>query len=86
MKEVYSYQEIGAQIDQGKQVVFTCFPEARVTALQKSVDSDAITVTIQLSIQGTCVGIIDYEYPSILAVLEAFDIDDGSEIWEVLAE
>ncbi len=30
MKTVFSYQEIGTQIDQGKQVVFTCYPEARV--------------------------------------------------------
>ena len=85
MKQVYSYQEIGTQIDQGKQVVFTCYPEARVTAVQKDPDSDVITVTIQLSIRDTCIGILEYEYASILAVLEAFDIDDLSELWEVVA-
>ncbi len=85
MKQVYSYQEIGTQIDQGKQGVFTCYPEARVTAVQKHPDSDVITVTIQLSIRDTCIGILEYEYASILAVLEAFDIDDLSEIWEVVA-
>jgi hypothetical protein len=36
MKQVYSYQEIGTLIDQGKQVVFTCHPEARVSAVVES--------------------------------------------------
>jgi hypothetical protein len=85
MKQVFSYQEIGTLIDQGKQVVFTCHPEAGVTAVQKSPDRDTmITVTIQLSIRDTCVGILEYEYTSMLAVLDAFDIDNLSEIWEVL--
>lgn len=86
MKEVYSYQEIETLIDQGKQVVFTCYPEARVTAIQKHKESDTITVTIQIRIRDTCVGIVEYEYSSILAVLDAFDINESSEIWEVLAE
>ncbi len=84
MKEVYSDQEIGTLIDQRKTVAFTCHPEARVTVVQKHPDLETITVTTRLSIQGECVGIVEYEYASILAVLEAFDIGDLSEIWEVL--
>lgn len=85
MKQVYNYQEIGTEIDRGKRVVFTCHPEARVTAVQKQRDSDIITVTLQISIRDTCVGIVEYEYTSILAVLEAFDIEELAEIWEVFA-
>ena len=85
MKQVYSYQEVGTLIDQGKRVVFTCHPEARVTAVQKHRDSDTVTVTIQFSIRDTCIGIVENEYTSIVEVLEAFDIDERIEMWEVFA-
>lgn len=65
-------------------MVFTCHPEARVTVVQRHPDLEAITVTINLSIRDTCIGILEYEYASMLAVLDAFQIDDLSEIWEVL--
>ena len=84
MKEVYSYQEIGTLIDQRKPVMLTCHPEARVTAVQKHPDLETITVTIQLSIGDTCIGIIENEYLTIGLLLDAFDINDLSEIWEVL--
>ncbi len=86
MKQVYSYQEIGTLIDQGRQVVFTCYPEARVSAVQKHPDRETITVTLNLCIQDTCVGSISDEYASILAVLDAFDIEELSEMWEVFSE
>ena len=82
-KTLNSYQEIGTLIEQGKRVLFTCHPEARVTAVQQHRDSDSITVTVNLFIRDTCIGNVEYEYDSILAVLEAFDIDDLEEIWEV---
>lgn len=84
MKEVFSYQEIGTLIDQRKPVAFTCPVLARVTAVQKHHDIATITVTLQISIRDTCIGIVESEYTSIVAVLEAFDIDDLSEMWEVL--
>lgn len=84
MKTLDSYQEIGTLIDQGRQSVFTCHPEARVSAIQRHRDSDGITVTINIHIQDTCVGIVEYEYASILAVLEAFAIEELAEVWEVL--
>ena len=84
MKEVYSYQEIGTLIDQRKPVVFTCHPVARVTAVQRHPELETITVTINLSIRDTCIGIMENEYPSQLALLEAFDLNDLEEIWEVL--
>jgi hypothetical protein len=85
MKKVYSYQEIGTRIDQGKQVVCTCYPQARESAVQKHPGSDTVTVTINLSIRDTYVGIVSYECASMLAVLDAFDIEELSEIWEVLS-
>ena len=84
MKEVYSYQEIGTLIDQRNTVVFTCHPEARVTVVQKDTNSNTITVTIMLSIGDTCIGIIENAYPTIGLLLDAFAINDLSEIWEVL--
>jgi len=84
MKEVYNYQEIGTLIDQGKQVVFTCHPAARVTAVQKSADSDTITATITLLIGEYVISVMESEYASIVALLDAFDIDESSEIWEML--
>jgi len=84
MKQTYSYQEIGTLIDQRKLVAFTCYSVARVTAVQRHPDLETITVTIQFSLRDTCVGIVEQEYSSILALLEAFDIDDLAEIWEVL--
>ena len=84
MKHVYNYQEIGTLIDQGKPVVFPCHPEARVTTLKKNRKSDIITVTLLLSIGDTCIGIVENEYASIEMLLEAFQIDDLLEMWEVL--
>jgi hypothetical protein len=86
MKQVFNYQEIGTLIDQGKQVVFTCYPQARVTAIQRHPDSDTVTVTLNLSIRETRVGMVTYEYTSMLAVLDAFDIEDLAEIWELVDE
>lgn len=85
MKQVYSYQEIGTLIDQRRQVVFTCHPEARVSVIQKHQGSDTVTVTLNLCIRNTCIGIVSYEYASMLAVLDAFDIDDLDEVWEVVS-
>jgi len=84
MKQVYSYQEIGTLIDQRKLVAFTCHPVALVSVVQRHPDLETITVTIQFSLRDTCIGIVEHEYSSILALLEAFDIDDLAEIWEVL--
>jgi hypothetical protein len=84
VKQVYSYQEIGTLIEQGKQVLFTCYPKARVSVVQKDLESDTVTVTINLYIRGTCVGIVEYAYTSLHDVLEAFDIAAWAERWEVL--
>ena len=84
MKKGYSYQEIGTRIDQGKRVACTCYPQARVSAVQKHPENDTITVTINFSIRDTCIGIVSDEYASMRALLDAFDIEELSEMWEVL--
>jgi hypothetical protein len=83
MKQMYRYQERGTHIDQGREVVFPCPVTARVTAVQKSPESDTITVMLMLSVGDTCIGIIETEYTSMLAVLDTFARDDLEEMWEV---
>jgi len=91
MKQVYDYQEIGVEIDQGKLTMFTCHPVARVSVQQKSGDSQAnpevneyFHVIITLSIGDTVVGLMEYGYASMIDLLDAFQIDDTEEIWEML--
>ncbi len=86
MKQVYSYQEIGTLIDQGKQVAFTRILSAHITALQKSRESDEITVTIALLMGEYVIAELETTYPRIEALLDAFDIGDLEELWEVLEE
>jgi hypothetical protein len=85
MKQMYSYLERGPHRDQGREVVCTCPVTARVTAVQKSRESDTITVMLMLSVGDTCIGIIENEYTSMLAVLDTFAIDDLEDMWEVVA-
>ena len=82
-KTVNNYQEIGILIDSGKPAVFTCHPEARVT-VRWVPNEDTIKATITISIGDTCVGIVETEYASSIDLLDAFQIDDLAEIWEVL--
>jgi hypothetical protein len=52
VKQVYSYQEISTLTDRGKEVVFTCHPEVRVSAIQKCLDGDVVTITLTISPYG----------------------------------
>lgn len=83
-KTVSSYQEIGHEIDSRKMVVFTSHPTARVTVQQRPWPDSSVKITINLSIGDTCVGIMENEYANMLAVLDAFRIDDLEEVWEML--
>ena len=86
MKKVYHYNEIDDLVTQGKQVAFTAPAQVRVTAVQKSQDSDEITVTIHVLQGEYVVAECETTYPRIEALLDAFDIDDLAEIWEVLEQ
>ncbi len=82
-KTVNSYQEIGVEIDAHKPCRFTCHPTAWVTV--RLMSDERINISMMISVGDTCVGIAENEYASIEDVLEAFQIDDLEEIWEVLA-
>lgn len=83
MKTVYSYQEIAPLIAQGKEVTVTCHLHAEVIARQKRSNSDAITATIHLLVGEYVIAVVESEYPSLVSLLDAFDIDEYAEQWEV---
>ena len=83
MKEVYSYQEIGTLIDQGTSATFTRHIQARVTVSRPSSDSETVEALLLLSLGQYNIGLCEVEYEDISELLEAFDIDNKEEIWEV---
>ncbi len=80
MKQVYSYQELASQIEQGQTVSFLSPLTARVRLCQQ--DEKRVIVTITFFLRDTSIGMIEDEYASIIEVLDAFDIDEAAEIWE----
>ncbi len=84
MKEVYNHQEIGTLIDQGQPVAFTRQLEVRVTARQLNHDSTTITALVQLCRGDYFLGEVEQEYPTVALLLDAFDISELEDIWEVL--
>lgn len=89
MKTLQSYQEAGHVIDSCNPVVFTCHPEVRVSVLQENPLTGVVKVKLFINVGNTIVGhttvgIAENEYASIDDVLEAFQINDIDEIWEVL--
>jgi hypothetical protein len=83
MKELFTYQEIGTLIDQGTSATFTRHIVARVTVTQPTPDSETVKALLLLSLGQYNIGVVEMEYTDISELLEAFDIDDGEEIWEV---
>ena len=84
MKEVYNHREIGPLIDQGQPVAFTRQLEARVTARHLNRDSDTITALVQLCRGDYFLGEVEQEYATVALLLDAFDIGELEDIWEVL--
>ena len=83
MKQAYRYQEIRHLIEQGKEVTVTCHLHAEVTAMQKRPASDTITATIHLLVGEYVIAVVESEYSSLVCLLDAFDIDETCEQWEV---
>jgi hypothetical protein len=83
MKQVYRYQEIRPLIEQGKEVTVTCHLHAEVTVMQKRPASDTITATLHLLVGEDVIAVVQSEYPSFVSLLDAFDIDETCEQWEV---
>jgi hypothetical protein len=76
---MYRYQERGPHRDQGREVVCTCSVTARGTAVQQSRERKTLTVLLMLSVGDTCIGIIENEYASVLAVLDTFARDTSKK-------
>ena len=83
MKTLYSYPEIQHLIEQGEAVTVTCHIHAEVTAIQKRPGYDTITATIHLLGGEYVIAVVENEYPSMVSLLDAFDIDENAEQWEV---
>ncbi len=83
MKELFSYQEIGTLIDQGQQASFTRHIVAHVSVSQDSPSVETVKAIILLSLGKYNIGVAEMTYTDISELLEAFEIDDKEEIWEV---
>ena len=84
MKEVYSYQEIAHFIENDQAVTFTRHLHVQVTAAKKHHDTETIHVTLVLLVGEYTIGEVRYEYASMEALLDAFDISDVEEFFELL--
>jgi hypothetical protein len=83
MKEVYSYSEVGALIEQRTKTIFTRPAQVRVSVMKPSGKSHAIKVSINLLVGTYSIGVFQCKYKNILELLEAFDINENDEIFEV---
>jgi hypothetical protein len=84
MKQVYRYTEIADLFEQGKVIKFTHPLNVLVTAARKQ-ENGSVHVTIVLLVGEYAIGDMTIEYDSIEALLDAFDIADHTEIFELLA-
>ena len=85
MKQVYSYSEVGARIEQRTKTIFTRCALVRVSVMKPSGKSHTIKVSINLLISSSSIGVFQCTYKNMLEFLEAFDINENEEIFEVCA-
>ena len=83
MKQVYSYNEVGALIEQRTKTIFTRSAFVRVSVMKPSGKSHTIKVSINLLIGSYSIGVFQCTYKNMLELLEAFDINENEEIFEV---
>ena len=83
MKQVYSYSEVGAHIEQRTKTIFTRSAQVRVSVMKPGGKSHTIKVSINLLIGSSSIGVFRCTYKNILELLEAFDINENDEIFEV---
>jgi hypothetical protein len=84
MKEVYAYQEVRSDIEQGETIQFTLHPTLYVRAIRKNPDSEVITVTYDLCIGGESIGVFASECANMERLLYELDIADHEEIFEIV--
>jgi hypothetical protein len=83
MKQVYSYNELKPLFESGKIIKFTYPLQAIVTAARKQENGSA-HVTVVLLVGEYAIADLQTEYESIEGLLEAFDITNQQEIFELL--
>ena len=83
MKEVYSYSEIGTLIEQRMKTIFTRSAQVRVSVMKPSAKSHTIKVSMNLLIGSYSIAVFQSTYKNILELLEAYDINENEEIFEV---
>ena len=83
MKQVYSYSEVGALIEQRTKTIFTRSALVRVSVIKPGGKSHTIKVSINLLIGSSSIGVFQCTYKNMLELLEAFDINENEEIFEV---
>jgi hypothetical protein len=83
MKEVYSYTEVGALIEQRMRTIFTRSALVRVSVMKPNDKSHTIKVSVNVLIGTYSIGVFQRTYKNILEPLEAFAINENDEIFEV---
>ena len=86
MKELYNFAEIATLIDQGQQPSFTRSLVAHVSVSQPDPNVETVKAIMLLSHGKYNIGIVEITFIDIAELLEAFEIDDKEEVWEVPTE
>ena len=86
MKYLYSYQEIASLVEQGQAVTFLSPLRAEVTLAKKLPNSPALQVRCVLLVGEFAIGTWTSEYDSLATVLDAFDLAEQTEVFELLEQ
>jgi hypothetical protein len=81
MKELYNRTEV--ELLAAQKFTFIAHPVLHVTAVRKSVESESITATFEIEIGEYVIGELTIQYDTIERLLDAFDIADHAEIFEL---
>ena len=83
MKKLYSHRELNQLHDRNQTVVCTRTLEVQIRVklkdIKPSLESQPIHITLSLFVGEYHIGDVTIEYPT----LEAFDISDKEELWEI---
>lgn len=83
MKTVHKRSEVEKAIEKGTPVAFSTSVQVTVTVRQVE---DATQATLVLRVGDAYIGEIQADYTSVDAIMEAFQLDDEAEIWEILSK
>lgn len=83
MKQLGNFQEVGPDLDQGKTGRFQLAVKATVDV--QVLSDEEVMVTTTYSLGDVHLGKTEIPYPSLDAVLEAYQIDEREEIWQIFS-